>query len=89
MARVSNIVALKVSDIMFHHTIIGNSPCEYMVLRGRSFSGTPLSGSTRGHPQARCSLPPLSTRVVPTRDPSKLQPSLVWLRAFGFCKVPD
>eukprot|EP00808_Paulinella_micropora_P001798 g80525.t1 len=33
MARVSNIVALKVSDIMFHHTIIGNSPCEYMVLR--------------------------------------------------------
>eukprot|EP00808_Paulinella_micropora_P003168 g40298.t1 len=33
--------------------------------------------------QARCSLPPLSTRVVPTRDPSKLQPSLVWLRAFG------
>eukprot|EP00808_Paulinella_micropora_P013559 g18938.t1 len=36
--------------------------------------------------EARCSLPPLSTRVVPTRDPSKLQPSLVWLRAFDcFC----
>jgi len=33
MARVGNIVALKVSDIMFQHTTIGNSPCEYIVLR--------------------------------------------------------
>eukprot|EP00808_Paulinella_micropora_P009481 g75850.t1 len=43
MARVSNIVALKVSDIMFHHTIIGNSQCEYMVLSFDGFPSRPFS----------------------------------------------
>eukprot|EP00808_Paulinella_micropora_P014580 g50715.t1 len=55
MARVSNIVALKVSDIMFHHTINGNSPCEYMVLSktGAIIMGTePSKASTAANDMA-------------------------------------
>eukprot|EP00808_Paulinella_micropora_P022109 g54562.t1 len=52
-------------------------------------AGTSRTGCGRLVKWSNCDFLFIGTRVVPTRDPSKLQPSLVWLRAFGFCKVPD